>query len=95
MPLNGRNATQLMQLVAGVLTDRTDLALQHDLPRHFASLIERCARQYDELRAGRRLEADHLTVLVDRDVGHLIGATDAGHAKSPTFVIASESGSTR
>jgi Carboxypeptidase regulatory-like domain/TonB-dependent Receptor Plug Domain len=25
LPLNGRNATQLMQLVAGVLTDRTDL----------------------------------------------------------------------
>src|SRR5947209_1452243 len=50
LPLNGRNPTQLMTLVAGVLTDRTDLT-SGNLPGLLAGVVERRARQHDELRA--------------------------------------------
>ena len=56
LPLNGRNATQLMTLVAGVLTDRTDLTSGATYPGTPAGVVERRARQHHELRARRRVE---------------------------------------
>ena len=56
LPLNGRNPTQLLTLVAGVLTDRSDLTSGATYPGTQAYLVERSARQHDELRARRRVE---------------------------------------
>ena len=56
LPLNGRNPAKLLQLVAGVLPDRSDLTLGHDVSGRAARLVERRARQHDQLRARRRIE---------------------------------------
>ena len=56
LPLNGRNPTQLLTLVAGVLPDRSDLTSGATYPGTCRLLVQRCARQYDELRARRRVE---------------------------------------
>ena len=56
LPLNGRNPTQLLTLVAGVLPDRSDLTSGATYPGTVGVLVERCARQHDELRARRRVE---------------------------------------
>ena len=57
LPLNGRNPTQLMQLVAGVIPDnRTERDLGRDLPGRGRRVVQRRARQLDQLHHGRRVE---------------------------------------
>ena len=57
LPLNGRNPTQLMQLVAGVIPDnRTSVTSGATYPGSRRRLVERRARQLDQLHHGRRVE---------------------------------------
>ena len=56
LPLNGRNPTQLLTLVAGVLTRPQRPHVRGDVSRHPGVFVERSARQHDELRARRRVE---------------------------------------
>ena len=56
LPLNGRNPTQLMTLVAGVLPDRSDLTSGATYPGTSAGVVERRARQHDQLHPRRRVE---------------------------------------
>jgi len=57
LPLNGRNPTQLMTLVAGVLSDRTVSDVRRDVPGNSARVVASGdARRHDELCARRAVE---------------------------------------
>ena len=68
LPLNGRNPTQLMRLVAGVQADSTRRRhIRYHLSRHHARIRQRRARQCHQLRPGRCAEQRPLFQCAESD----------------------------